>query len=68
MQRQKHMRLIFYVFGIILSATTYLLRTRDFGNTNFPKRIFKRQVWKAGWKSALEDLARMAFPHWIMLK
>ena len=61
------MRLIYYIFGIILSATS-LLRIRDFGNTNFPKRIFKRQVWKAGWKSALVVWARMVFPHWIMLK
>jgi hypothetical protein len=41
MQRQKHMRLIFYVFGIILSATISFADPRfwqyEFPETNFQK-------------------------------
>ena len=61
------MRLIFYVFGIILSATAAFTDPR-FWKYKFLERIFRRQVWKAGWKSALAVWARIAFPHWIMLK
>jgi hypothetical protein len=61
------MRPIFYIFSIILSATTSFADPR-FWQYECSERIFKRQVWKAGWKSALAVWAKMAFPHWIMLK
>ena len=41
MQRQKHMRLIFYVFGIILSATTSFADPR-FWQYEFPETDFQK--------------------------